>query len=106
MSVSKLQTDGRVTNVTVDGYHTTRVALSNGGGRAIGLVFAAFGDGPETAAKIVKAFNYHDELVEHLRIMTAGYKRLRALAGGDSQLSGPSGGIIQISEELLAEVTK
>src|ERR1700692_419066 len=99
MSVIQLHTDGRVTAVMVDGYQTTRVALSNGGGRAIGLVFAAYGDGQETAAKIVKAFNYHDELVEQLRITTAAYKDLRKAVIGydDPPVGSASGGIIQIS---------
>lgn len=64
----KLMTDGKPHDTTVDGYPVTVVSIAATNlARAVGLVFAGCGDGPEVAQKLVTAFNHHTEIADALR---------------------------------------
>jgi len=65
-------TTGLVAERMVDGYSTTAVAISDkSAARAIALVYAGFGDGPEVARLIVRAVNAHEDLLAALQKVDA-----------------------------------
>lgn len=66
---------GAIRPAIVDGYPTSAVAVSSHGcARAVALVYAGFGDGPETAALIAAAPAMRDALL-HARAVFEGVAR-------------------------------
>ncbi|HEY1900751.1 MAG TPA: hypothetical protein VGG49_13265 [Steroidobacteraceae bacterium] len=64
----KFETDGIVRPRTVDGFKTTGVAIHDGHGRAIALIYAGHGDGQEVAQLIVRSVNERTELLKEAPI--------------------------------------